>query len=251
MKSVGTTIFAVLFCLATGILCAAWTITTVSRGGYLTALVTAAGAVSVAAFTLWILRMKLGELTVRVTSAPEGTTVRPDRLGDLLLRTSMSSGVSAMAVFAVLEPIGLLDIPIPHSARYYIPFMSAVGALSGAPVVIRAFARGSMSYLRLTRKGFEFAEGRHPERGRWDSVQDIADRAPERPAPKGPSIVMVMRDGATPTIAVGAYSPEGSAVRRMVQFYWKHPDHRDELMDGRAVQRLRDDDFGQARRKLG
>jgi hypothetical protein len=62
---------------------------------------------------------------------------------------------------------------------------------------------------------------------------------------------MVMRDGTTPSITVGAYCPEGSAVRRMVEFYWKHPDQRDELTDERAVRRLRDDDFGQARRKLG
>lgn len=78
MKSAGTTIFfAVLFCLVIGVLCAAWTITTLSRGGYLTAPVTAAGAVSLAAFTLWILRMKLGELTVQVTSTPEAQRCGP------------------------------------------------------------------------------------------------------------------------------------------------------------------------------
>ncbi len=214
MKSAGTTIFfAVLFCLVIGVLCAAWTITTLSRGGYLTAPVTAAGAVSLAAFTLWILRMKLGELTVQVTSTPEGTTVRPDRLGDLLIRTAMFSGVSAMAVFAVLQPIGLLDIPVPP-LRALLPAVhvrcrrTVWGGSGGDPCV-----RSWIDELPATdTEGLEFARGRHPERGRWDSVQGITDRAPNRPAPKGPSIVMVMRDGgATPTIAVGAIPPRMAA----------------------------------------
>lgn len=179
--------------------------------------------------------------------------MRPDRLGDLLIRTAMFSGVSAMAVFAVLQPIGLLDIPVPHSARYYLPFMSAVGALSGgAPVVIRAFARGSMSYLRLTRKARVRRGGAPP--GTWPMGQCARHyrSRTESSCAQGPFDRHGDARRGDATIAVGAYSPpDGSAVRRMVQFYWKHPDHRDELMDGRAVQRLRDDDFGQARRKLG
>jgi len=30
----------------------------------------------------------------------------------------------------------------------------------------------------------------------------------------------------------------------MVRFYWKHPESRDELTDGRVIERLRDEDFG-------
>jgi hypothetical protein len=30
----------------------------------------------------------------------------------------------------------------------------------------------------------------------------------------------------------------------MVHFYWKHPENRNELTDGRALERLRNLDFG-------
>jgi hypothetical protein len=83
-----------------------------------------------------------------------GIIVRPDRTSDVLIRTSLTAGVLAMALIAVLQPAGALAIPVPHSMRYAIPITAAIGAVGGLPVVVRAFSRRSMSFLRLTRKGF-------------------------------------------------------------------------------------------------
>jgi hypothetical protein len=47
-----------------------------------------------------------------------------------------------------------------------------------------------------------------------------------------------MSDETTPTIAAGAMTPDGSAIRGLVRFYWEHPESRDELTDGRALKRL-------------
>jgi hypothetical protein len=45
-------------------------------------------------------------------------------------------------------------------------------------------------------------------------------------------------------MAAGSYPPEGRALRRIVHCYWKHPENRHELTDGRALERLRNEDFG-------
>jgi hypothetical protein len=38
----------------------------------------------------------------------------------------------------------------------------------------------------------------------------------------------------------GAMTPEGTALRELVRFYWQHPESRGELSDGGALKRLAD-----------
>ena len=247
VKSIAAAICGLIFCAGIGTLCAAWAVVTLLRGEFLTTTTVLGFAVMLFGFAVWLSRMRWGNLTAAGEFDATGTTVRPDRAGDLLIRIAMISGVLAMSLFAVLWPLGKLDIPVPHSMRYYLPVMSTIGALAGAPVLWRAMRRGSMSYLRLTPDGFEFAEGRSPAQGQWGEVEDVSYRPPEGPEPKANSIVFVMSDGKTPTLVVSSYTPEGRAVRKMVRFYWKHPENRDELTDGRAIERLRAEDFERRR----
>ena len=39
------------------------------------------------------------------------------------------------------------------------------------------------------------------------------------------------------------YAPNGAALYWMVRHYWKHPEDRAELTDGRALERLRTEQF--------
>jgi hypothetical protein len=188
-------------------------------------------------------RVRWANVRPRAESDTTGTTIRPDLFADRALGVAMACGVMAMALFAVLQALGRLDVPIPHSGRYYLPFMAAVGALAGTPALLRTIRRGSLSYIRLSSNGFEFAQSAKSERGIWADVTAISDSPPEGPAPAADSIVVTMRDGTTPTIAVGTYTPRGRAVRRLVRFYWKHPDQRGELTTARAAERLRSEDF--------
>jgi hypothetical protein len=98
---------------------------------------------------------------------------------------------------------------------------------------------GTTKYLRLTPQGFELSEGLRSESGEWARVADISDQVPTQQAPSANgTVVFVMSDERTHTIAASAMTPGGAAVRELVRFYWKNPESRGELTDGRALKRL-------------
>ena len=102
---------------------------------------------------------------------------------------------------------------------------------------------GTTKYLRLTPQGFELSEGLRSASGDWAQVMDISDQVPRQQAPSPGAVVFVMSDESTPRIAAGAMTPDGSALRDLVRFYWEQPDSRGELTDGRALKRLADERF--------
>jgi hypothetical protein len=142
-----------------------------------------------------------------------------------------------------LAPLGKLDIPVPPAMRFSLPFVSTVIVVMGGPMLWRNILRGSTKYLRLTLDGFEIVQGWRPQRGDWAQVQDVTDEAPGQSAATPNAIVIVMADGSAPTMAAASCTPDGVALRQLVRFYWQHPDHRAELTDGRALERLRDGQF--------
>ena len=135
----------------------------------------------------------------------------------------------------------MVNIPVPPSLRYSLPLCAAsLLVLIGLPLVWRNVRRGSTKYLRLTPEGFELAQGWRSQSGEWSSVENVSEEAPDQSAPAPNAIVFVMSDGSAPTIAAASFTPGGAALRDLVGFYWQHPDHRDELTDGRALERLVD-----------
>ena len=130
--------------------------------------------------------------------------------------------------------------PVPPATRYSIPFTAGVLVLTTAPLLWRNLRRGCTKYLRLTPGGFELEEGWRSESGDWDQVKDVTDAAPGQQTSTSGPVVFVMSDGSAPTIAAGAMTPNGKALRELVRFYWQHPESRGELTDGRALERLVD-----------
>ena len=124
--------------------------------------------------------------------------------------------------------------------RYSIPFMSSVLVVTGVPLLWRNLRRGCTKYLRLTPDGFELAQGWRSESGDWDQVKDVTDAAPGQQTSTSGPVVFVMSDGSAPTIAAGSMTPNGKALRELVRFYWRQPESRSELTDGRALERLVD-----------
>jgi hypothetical protein len=146
-------------------------------------------------------------------------------------------------MITVLVPAGRLAIPVPPFMRYSLPFVCAAIAVTGVPMVWRNFRRGGIKFLRLTPNGFELSEGWRSAAGDWAEVEDVADEAPGQQAPTRGAVVFVMADDSAPTIAAGAITPDGTALRELVRFYWEHPESRGELTDGRALKRLADRHF--------
>jgi hypothetical protein len=108
-----------------------------------------------------------------------------------------------------------------------------------APMLWRNVSRGGTTkYLRLTPNGFELSEGLRSNSGDWEQVRDVSDEAPSPKAPTPSAVVFVMSDDTAPTITAGAMTPDGTALRELVRFYWEHPEFRGELTDGGALKRL-------------
>jgi hypothetical protein len=74
--------------------------------------------------------------------------------------------------------------------------------------------------------------------GLWGDVVAITDRRPEKSPPLRAMIFVKFRDDRVRTLVVDSYTPGGDAMRRFVRYYWLNSNHRDELTDRRAIERL-------------
>jgi hypothetical protein len=243
MKVLPIAILCGLFCGTLGMLSAVWTVVCIGHGDFLTAAVTLGIAAFCFGFIIPFFKVIPGNVAPRAKFDDEGTTFRPDGCIDIPIQISVLGLVVASALFTIFAPLGKVNIPVPHSMRYSIPFTSAVVVLIGVPLVWRSLRRGSTKYLRLTPAGFELEQGWRSASGDWAQVQDVTDQAPGQHAPTPNAIVMVMADGSAPTLAAGSMTPDGTALRVLVRFYWKRPEFRGELTDGRALKRLADERF--------
>jgi hypothetical protein len=109
------------------------------------------------------------------------------------------------------------------------------------PELLRAFAAqvdAASTTIRLTPSGFELSEGFRSNSGDWEQVRDVTDEAPGNKAPTPSAVVFIMSDESAATIAAGAFTRDGTALRELVRFYWQHPESRGELTDGLALKRL-------------
>jgi hypothetical protein len=238
-----TAILAWLFLGPIGTLAAILAVLNVVRGEYLTAVVALGGCAFCYGLIFPVPKVLRGKVTPRAEVDDAGTTFRPDRGIDIPVQVSLLGLVVASVLISVLAPSGRLAIPVPPVMRYSLPFMSAVIVVAGAPMLWRNVSRRSTKYLRLTPQGFELSEGLRSASGDWAQIEDITDQVPGQQAPSPGTVVFVMADDSAPTIAAGAITPDGTALRELVRFYWKHPESRGELTDGRAPKRLADERF--------
>jgi hypothetical protein len=233
-----TAILAWLLFGAIGTVAAFLAVRSLVRGEYPTAVVALGGSAFCYGLITPLAKVVRGRQAPRVEVDDAGTTFRPDRGIDIPIQVSLVGAVIASALIAVIAPLGKLDIAVPPFMRYSLPFMGAVIVAMGAPMLWRNVSRGSTKYLRMTPDGFELSQGLRSHSGDWEQVQDVTDEAPGQQAPTPGAVVFVMSDDTAPTIAAGAMTPDGTAMRNLVRFYWEHPESRGELTDGRALKRL-------------
>ncbi len=223
-----------------GLLGLVWGILSLSRGDYLTSVVALGFAILGLGILVPMVLAKIGRVTVRGEYSADGTLVRPDRRIDTISQVAAFAQVLAMSVYAIFTPLGRVDIPVPHGMRPYFIFICGAGALWGLPSLWAMLAHGGVSYLRLTPDGYEIWQGLTSRRGTWSEVRDVAAAAPGQPWPMRGTLFLLGSDGKPPTsLVIDTYTPGGHALREWVRFYWLHPDHRAELTDGRALERLR------------
>ncbi|MUL83855.1 MULTISPECIES: hypothetical protein [unclassified Mycolicibacterium] len=233
-----TVLAGYLVAIPMGLLAIGWTVVCIGRGEFLTAVVTAGLGAASFAMTVPPALSLAGRITPRGFCDGEGTTFRPDLIFEIAVRVMVLGLVFACTLFAIFNPLGRLDIPVPQSARYSIPFMAGALTLMGFPVIWLMIRRGGTKYLRLTPAGYEVAEGYRPECGGWDEVADVTDVVPESYRQVPNALVLMKTDGTAAVLAAGPITPGGQDLRELVRFYWREPQCRSELMDGRAIERL-------------
>jgi hypothetical protein len=230
--------FVVLTGLA--VLCTTWAVISVGRGEYLTVVVVLGfAAVCVGLMTSLVLVLR-HKVRPRAEFSDEGTTIRPDRVVDGITRWGTLPAYIALATFAIFQPRGKIDIPLPPGNHQYIVIVAAGGALFGVIDVWRAVRPGGVSFVRLAADGFEMSQGSSSMDGAWDDVVAITDRRPDQPPPFRAMVFVKFGEGRTRTQVIDSYTPGGTALRRLVRYYWINPDQRAELTDGRAIERLAD-----------
>jgi hypothetical protein len=213
------------------------------RGHYLTTVallgITVFPLVVVAALNL----VAFGRTSLRAESDSEGTLLRPDRLFSTLMMVGFASVIPSGIVFIRYAPTGTLDIPMSRGYQIFSPIVMAFAVVTVVVGLVSALRRGGIGYLKLTPTGIDVANTLSTKAVNWDDVVDIRDRADTKKRTRK-AIVFCLRDGSE-EIVDGAdfYVPRGVALYWMVRHYWRHPDDRPELTDGRALERLRDERF--------
>jgi hypothetical protein len=220
-----------------GLFCLAWAFIYVTRGEFLSAVV----ALGFSVFTMGLVVMSAiiasRKVTPRVERDDDGIIVRPDRRVDILLIGATFGAYIAMAVYAIFAPLGMIAIAVPRDDTRYFVFSCGAATLVGTFSVLQIIRRGGTSYVRMTVDGLELGNTVSSVERTWDEVTDVADRAQNAHHTSGTTYLMTA-DGRTRILPSDWYAPGGHRLREFVRFYWKHPEHRDELTDGRGAQRL-------------
>lgn len=222
---------------AFGLLSGVWTLVYLWRAAYLSAIVALLAAIFSFGMIGMLVTVASGRVVPRVEWDGEGMTVRPDRRVDMLLLASSFAGFAAMALYAILEPLGRLAIRPPSGNGQYLVIACAAGALMGIFALRHMLVQRGTSLLRMTVEGIATANTITTVRRSWDDIAEIADRPADGRHETGATYI-ITGDGRIRTHPTDWYTPGGKALRDIIRFYWEHPEHRDELTDGTAAQRL-------------
>ncbi len=214
------------------------------RGHYLTS-VAAFGFVAFPLIMIGFLLLVLaGRTSLRASSFAAGTTLRPDRLLAGALGLGLACFILAGTAFLVFVPTGQIVVPLTPGWRIgtLIAMGSAVALAVRLAIVWWQKRRIGSGSVQLTPTGVKVTTAVSAESTSWDDVVNVSD---ETEAKKTRTAIVLHRRDGTEQVLDGTdfYVPKGIGLYWMVHHYWRHPEDRAELTDGRALERLRDERF--------
>jgi hypothetical protein len=165
----------------------------------------------------------------------------------MTLRADRTCTTLVLLAFAVMVPLGLIVVVFTLKGQLHM-FTSAGGkivsvALAAAVTVtaavglISVWRRGGVGYVKLAPAGIDVADMFRTTSVAWKDVVTVDDHAESKRTRKA---VVIKYSGGTESVIDGAdfYVPNGAGLYWAVRHYWRHPEDRVELEDGRALQRL-------------
>ncbi|MCV7206118.1 hypothetical protein H7J71_29360 [Mycolicibacterium peregrinum] len=202
-------------------------------------LITTIIALGLSLTCFWLIRTLMASKNVvaRASFDSAGTLILPDiRITKSMHRFVATGTVSAGLMFAAWLT-GVLYLPLGEFG-HVLPILMGAGAGVLAWLWFRDSTDRGLSYLMLTPDGFEFAGIAASKSGKWDDVVSVADKLPNEERFWNPMVITMKGGKVLAMEAPATYTPKGTALIDMVRFYWQHPEHRDEITDGRALQHL-------------
>lgn len=224
-----------------GMFSAVWALRLLDQGRYPLMFVIIGFAVF--SFAVLVLRVivAMGKVSPRIEYGDGGTLLRPDPKVDRISLIGTLAAFVALLLYGIVASLGVAELPGLAGDQRWLGLASITGAILGLPSLWRIATQGGVGYLRLTTIGFEIGDAWSRSECGWDELSDLADRPRHKPwlLVQG-STYLTTSDGRTRTLASDWYTPGGRALRKLVRFYWQHPECRDELADGRAVRHVED-----------
>ncbi|MBA0048863.1 hypothetical protein [Mycobacteroides sp. LB1] len=181
-------------------------------------------------------------ITPLIKEEHDATLLLPDRKVQVLYRASFLTGVTSTALFAILVPLRKTSFHLSEGGYTFYPIWAGVIAVLLLIPLVRSLRREGMCYVHLTVSGIKLDDGYSSFESRWTDIKKVADSTPKSKGRR--LIVFNLADDTTRSFnATGMFTPGGVALYWMIRHYWKHPEDRAELADGRALDRLRDERF--------
>lgn len=236
-------IFTIL--IAGGVFTAVWAAIWIDRGSYLTSALCAGTSLLFFSLLFHLAYPMSGAAHPRVEYGPEGTKIRPQRYADLIFGIGTLAGVLVAASFLVFAQLDMVDFIPSGTNRLIMPAGCIFYVIYGAPVLYRSYKYQDGKHLRLDPHGFEVWDSQWNSfaRGKWGDVEQILDHPLKGKVSFTEVIVFVLPKGRSAKLGSDTITANSHALREWVRFYWQHPECRDELTDGRALQRLDDEKF--------
>lgn len=186
-----------------------------------------------------------GKTKTRTSSDATGFTVWPDKRFTMLYLTGLAVIVPSALLLAFFIPRGAIDIPMTRGLQIFSPPLFLAAAVFAVIGLTSWMRRGGVGYIRLSPAMVEIADVLKTRAVEWDDIVDIKDHSETKDGNRaGRSVVLCLRDGSEKVIGgLNLYVPRGVAVYWLVRHYWRHPEHRMELVDSRVDERFRDGRF--------
>lgn len=242
MKSHTRPIVLSLVLAGFGVFSSVWIVIWITRGSYLTALIVALAAIWAFGFSLFLIVTALGAPKPRMASGSQGVLLRPARSMDVLNIVPAAAVAIAAALYLIFSWLNLVDYIPTGVQRSTVPAACVALLIFSVPTMYRRLKYQGGAHLRLDPAGFEVWNGQWGsfKQGTWEQIEDILDHPVTRTKAFNEVIVFVSADGPPATLMADTITRDTRALYEWVQFYWQHPEHRDELVDDRALRRLSD-----------
>lgn len=223
-----------------GVFFGVWIVIWLLRGSYLTALITLCVAIWAFGFAAYFAYANSRSVKPRAEWGASGTLLRPQRRVDVAFVSATSAIFLAAVIYLAFSSLKMLDYVPSGVMRGLVPAGCVALALFGAPTLYQMFKYRSGSRLRLDPYGFDVWNGQWGKfvHAGWDEVEQILDHPIKGRKPFHEVIVFALPKGRSAMLVSGAITGNSNTLQEWVRFYWQHPEHRAELTDGRALQRL-------------